>query len=121
MGIDSNISLNVGTTSLHLGAESPLISKHHLNWRLQAMEHFARRSIDDLHYSSVVSLSEKDVVAIKEKLVALVGEVKQVVRESKEERLQCFALDFLKCEGSVAFEVCTKRGRHSHTKKSPDA
>lgn len=77
-----------------MGADSPLISKHHQNWRLQAMQSFARRSGESLHYSSAVTLSAEDCVRVKEKIVALINDVKTVVRDSKEETLRCFALDF---------------------------
>jgi len=85
--------LKIGRTQIHLGADSPLISKHHLNWRLQAMQHLGSRR-DDLHYSSVVTLSEKDAVQVKELIVSVIQNVKSIVRDSKEESLQCFSLDF---------------------------
>ncbi len=86
--------LKIGQARIHLGSESPLISKHHQNWRLQAMQRFSRRTAEDLHYSSVITLSGKDAVLVKEKIVALIRDLKEVVRDSKEEKLQCFSLDF---------------------------
>ena len=58
------------------------------------MQKLSRRSPDDLHYSSVVTLSGKDVTAVKERIVAAIGEVKETVRASKEERLHSFSVDF---------------------------
>lgn len=86
--------LKIGAARIHLGSESPLISKHHLNWRLQAMQRFSRRTSEDLHYSSVITLSAKDILLVKEKIVAAIRDVKEIVRDSKEEKLQCFSLDF---------------------------
>ena len=87
----------IGKSRLHLGSESPLLYKHHINWRLQAMQRLSARKADEnLHYSSVVTLSEEDVVRIKEKLVASIKEIKEMIRASKEETLQCFSLDFFR-------------------------
>lgn len=48
----------------------------------------------DLHYSSVVTLSTKDVTTVKERIVDAISEVKEIVRASKEERLHSFSVDF---------------------------
>lgn len=87
---------SIGTARLHLGADSPLISKHHTNWRLQAIRSLERAEPDDLHYSSVVSLSEKDRALIRELLVKTLEQIKATVRASKEECVQCLSLDFFK-------------------------
>jgi uncharacterized protein (TIGR02147 family) len=84
----------IGQARIHLGSESPFISRHHQNWRLQAIQRVSRRAADDLHYSSVVTLSGKDAILVKEKIVAFIRDLKDVVRDSKEEKLQCFSLDF---------------------------
>lgn len=87
--------LRIGKSHIHLGADSPLISKHHQNWRLQAMQRLGGRN-DGLHYSSIVTLSEKDSVRLKEMMVGFIQSVKAVVKESKEEQLRCFSLDFFR-------------------------
>lgn len=88
--------LQVGKGQIHLGADSPLISKHHINWRLQAIREIERDPIAGLHYSSVVSMSKKDFHFIYEKLVELIKEIKPVIRESKEEEACAFSLDFFR-------------------------
>jgi uncharacterized protein (TIGR02147 family) len=88
----------LGTSRIHLGSDSALISKHHTNWRLQAMRSFDRddRSMknEDLHYTSIVSLSVADRNRLKEILVKVIEDFNAVVAPSKEEAVSCLALDF---------------------------
>jgi uncharacterized protein (TIGR02147 family) len=84
----------VGQTRLHLGAQSPLISKHHSNWRLLAMQRFPQRRASDVHYSSVITVSKRDAVKLKEMLIGVLRSADEVIRDSREETLQCFSLDF---------------------------
>jgi uncharacterized protein (TIGR02147 family) len=89
--------LRVGTTRIHLESDSPMISKHHSNWRIQAiraLESATRKRDHDLHYSSVISISEADRVRIKSLLVSEIERIKEVVRTSPEEGLHCLSLDF---------------------------
>ena len=85
-----------GSTRIHLGSDSPLIAKSHINWRLQAMRSLEQQNDSDLHYSSVVSISHDDVLKIKADLIKQIENTKAVVKASPEEELCCFALDFFK-------------------------
>ncbi|MCM2279750.1 MAG: DUF4423 domain-containing protein [Oligoflexia bacterium] len=85
----------VGTAHVHLGNDSPMISKHHVNWRLQAIRALERDDASEsLHYSSVVSISRDDATRIKSLLVKSIESAKALIRDSKEEELHSFCLDF---------------------------
>lgn len=90
-----------GQINIHLGTDSPMLSKHHTNWRMQAIADLDRGELDKrhLHYSSIVTISEKDVSIIREALITAIEKVRAVVRESREERLYCYALDFFQVGG----------------------
>lgn len=89
--------ITVGTTRIHLGHDSPMIAKHHINWRLQAIQSLEREDASEsLHYSSVVSISQKDVSRIKSLLVKAIENAKNIIRDSKTEELHSFCLDFFK-------------------------
>lgn len=85
-------------TQIRLGKDSLHILKHHTNWRLKAMESLEHETLNDLHYSSVVSLSEKDVVRIKNMLLDQLQENLKVIKDSKEEKLYSFNIDFFSLE-----------------------
>jgi uncharacterized protein (TIGR02147 family) len=78
----------------HLGADSPLIAKHHANWRIQALRALDHSKPNDLHYSSVVSLSHTDAATLRARILDFITEAKQLVRESPSEKVQSFCLDF---------------------------
>ena len=86
--------LSTGKSQIHLGADSPLISKHHANWRTQALLALDRTDTENLHYSSVITISAVDRAKIRETLIEALAKVKTVVRQSPEEELCCLAMDF---------------------------
>lgn len=85
-----------GQARLFLGADSPLIRQHHINWRVQTLKSLDRPIENDLHYSGVVSLAAADVRAIKDRLIQGLNEARKLVKDSKEEELHVIALDFFK-------------------------
>jgi uncharacterized protein (TIGR02147 family) len=85
-----------GPSYLHLEHNSPNISKHHTNWRMVAINSLQNDDKGDVHYSTVSSLSKKDVERIRQKFVNEIQEYVQGVSQSKEETIYCFNLDFFK-------------------------
>lgn len=86
--------LRSGKTQLHLDRMSPNIFKHHTNWRIRAIEALGSADGKSIHYSTVSSLSAKDVEKLRSKIVKLVQEYVETVRQSPEEVLYSFAVDF---------------------------
>ena len=84
----------VGPMHIHLGNDSSMITKHHLNWRLQTMQAIDKEHKDELHYSSVVSISKKDALELKSYFIDAIEHSKKIVAESKEETIYCLSLDF---------------------------
>ena len=76
---------------IHSGA---YILKHHTNWRVKALESLENETLEDLHYSGVVSLSESDVIRIKNLLLDQLKENLKIIASSKEERLFVLNIDF---------------------------
>jgi uncharacterized protein (TIGR02147 family) len=86
----------VGTSRIHLGSDSPLISKHHTNWRIQAIRSLDASSTGNLHYSSVISLSEEDSLVIQELLAKTIEKAKPIIRDSPAEQIHCLSMDFFR-------------------------
>ncbi len=84
----------IGNARVHLGADSELISKHHTNWRIQAIASYDREGERDLHYTSIVSLSRADQHKLKALLVKTIEEFNATVAPSPEEEVHCLAMDF---------------------------
>ncbi len=87
-------SYKMAKSHLHLGADSPFISQHHRNWRLEAMNNIRNKKSDSLHYSSVVSCSLEDSIKVRTLMINAIEEIRLIIGESKEEELFCYNLDF---------------------------
>src|SRR5690606_1835223 len=86
-------TFEIGTTKMHLGSDSPLVAKHHANWRLKALNDLdmMRSGHPRLHYSSVISVSAEDASRIETILLQCIDQVKEIVRQSDDPtNLLCF-------------------------------
>lgn len=93
----SNGHFTIGTSRIHLGSDSPLISKFHTNWRIRSIQSLEKENTsEDLHYSSAVTLSHSDVIKMKALLVHYIQEVKKIIKDSPAEIPFSFNLDFFK-------------------------
>lgn len=92
-----NGKFDIGTTRIHLGADSPLISKFHTNWRMKTIQSLDKENAnEDLHYSSVITISNNDIMTIKSHLVKCIEEIKKIIRDSPAEGVHSFNIDFFK-------------------------
>lgn len=83
-----------GKGRIFLKGDSPFIVQHHENWRMRAMDNITLGGKNNVHFSSVYSLSRKDFETIKEKLLTHIQEVREIVRPSKEEEVCVLNVDF---------------------------
>lgn len=84
----------VSEQHLHLGNDSPLIVKHHLNWRLKAMQSLELEREHDLHYSLGMTISQSDVGKLKAMVVEFVESVQKIARPSEAQVLCGLCIDF---------------------------
>ena len=87
-------SYEATTSRIHLGDDSDLVSRVHMNWRLRAMGAIERNDQNDLHYSSVVTVARADIPVIREKLMQAIETVKVLVKASPAEEAVGFTLDW---------------------------
>lgn len=84
-----------GAQSTFLEAKSPLISRHHGNWRVKAMEkHPLINPREEICYSAPMSLSSSDVKKIREILAKTIENADEVVGPSACEKLFCLNIDW---------------------------
>ena len=79
--------------ALHLPRESEHIGKHHINWKLRAINSLDAPGTRDFHYTSVVSVSCEDVDKIRDTFLEAIRSIRSVVSASPEERPFCYSLD----------------------------
>ena len=83
-----------GPTQVRIGNDSHHIIKHHTNWRNRAIESLDREELEDLHYSGVFTLSQSDALKVKDRLLEEIKACQKVIRESPEEKIIGFNVDF---------------------------
>src|SRR5262249_15621803 len=82
----------IGPVRMHLGTDSPMISRLHANWRLQALQSLERplsRETSNLHYSTVLTISHDDAKRVRETLLRAIDETERIFRPSPEEVVYC--------------------------------
>jgi uncharacterized protein (TIGR02147 family) len=87
--------LKMGPKVTHLESSSPLIARHHSNWRLRSMNSAENLSKEELMYTAPMSLSEKDFEWVRARLVELIESVVGRAKESDSERLACLNVDWI--------------------------
>ncbi len=92
MKVDEGI--RPGPAYTHLPATSPLISRHHANWRVQAMQRHPNLSHSEIAYSSLMSISDEDALKIQDKITDFVKGLNKIRGESKCETLRCISIDW---------------------------
>ncbi|MGE0631818.1 MAG: TIGR02147 family protein [Pseudobdellovibrionaceae bacterium] len=86
--------LKSGSTQIRLGRESVQLTRHHSNMRVLAVESLEREETQDLHYSAMVSLSESDAIKVKDLILETLKSHLQLIRDSKEETVYAYNIDF---------------------------
>jgi uncharacterized protein (TIGR02147 family) len=92
--IEKSGKLSMGQTRVHLGPRSPLIARHHSNWRMKSIEAIERMDSQGLHYSGVIGVSRADAKRIRTYLLDVLQKSEAVLRDSKEEAPYLMAMDF---------------------------
>lgn len=94
LAVQKGNGYEIGKTRIHLGQDSVQIRRHHTNWRNQSIQSIDKNQKEDLHYSNVLSMSQKDVPKVKEIMIKAIEECREIIKVSKEERLQILTMDF---------------------------
>ncbi|MBX9768314.1 MAG: TIGR02147 family protein [Bdellovibrionales bacterium] len=97
--VEERGKLKMGPKVTHLEATSPLVSRHHTNWRLRALQNLEPLSKDELFYSGPMALSNEDALWVRSRLVELIENVVQRVKVSESERLACLNIDWFDFRG----------------------
>lgn len=94
--VEDGGKIKSGSSHVHLGNDSELILKHHINWRQHTIANLQFLDKDDLHYSGCMSLSAADTYRIKESMLDNLKKNIEIVSHSKEEVAYTMCLDFFK-------------------------
>ena len=91
--LEENGKFRMNTQHIHLGVNSPFLSRHHLNWRMKAMQRADDLNEEELMFTSPISISRKDFKKIREEIVALIKSTSTIIKHSPAEDVACLNLD----------------------------
>jgi len=86
----------MGAVHVHVPNESPHVLKHHMNWRMKAVQKMDSRDEKELFFSAPMSISKEDFAVLREKLNAAIQETVTIATKSKAEDVVCLNIDFFK-------------------------
>lgn len=96
ISVESGGRYSPGSQTTHLDSKSPLISRHHSNWRVRAMEKHPALADDELAYSGPMSISAKDAARIRSLLAKAVRDVHEIRNPSPCEEAYCLNIDWFR-------------------------
>jgi len=82
--------------TIHISRNSPFNSLNHANWRNLAVQNAFLNNTDDIHYTSVCSISKNDFNQIKDLVFKLIDKSRDIVDPSIEEEIYCLTCDWFK-------------------------
>lgn len=97
--VEERGKIKMGPRLTHLEATSPLIARHHTNWRLRAIQNLEPLGKDELFYSGPMALSIEDARWVRAQIVDLIQSVVTRARDSESERLACLNIDWFDFRG----------------------
>jgi uncharacterized protein (TIGR02147 family) len=97
--VEKNGDFVTGPKRTHLSAGSPLISRHHTNWRLKGITRMESISPEELFYSGPMTLSFETMKEIRKEVVDLIDRVVKKIEPSPPELLACLNIDWFQVNG----------------------
>lgn len=102
----------IGDKQTFLSSRSPLVGKHHKNWRLRAIERSDLLQDQELMITVPCTMSRGDFLSLREQLVTMVSKASTMINDSNPEELVCLNVDLFKVgTQQIKFEEDNKGGR----------
>jgi len=96
--VQNDKGLDMGPARTHIEASSPLVSRHHMNWRTKALQRIDRFTNKELFFTGPVVFSENAQTEVREILVQAIEKFMKVVQEAPSEKLSCINIDLFNVE-----------------------
>ncbi len=94
--VRENSTYKMGQNSIYISNESPLVVKHHTNWRMKAIQKMDSRQPKDLFYTSPMSISATAFENIRKMLLENIENSQNIAHKSAAEDVFCLNIDFFK-------------------------
>jgi uncharacterized protein (TIGR02147 family) len=94
--IQENGAYKFTTTRIHLDRNSDFIQRHHINWRSQCLQSVEKNLSEDMHFSTVFTISKSDYNLVRESLITAIENARKIIRPSDSEELAAITLDLFR-------------------------
>lgn len=85
----------MGTQHIHIPNDSPFVVRHHMNWRVKALQRHERVGKDEIAFTSPVSIAKKDFHAIRELILKCIQESIEIAKKSDAQDIAFLNIDWL--------------------------
>lgn len=92
--VEKKGQFEIGVKRTYLPPDSPLVAKHHQNWRLQAFSKMNHQSDTDLFFTVPMSLSAETSAQIRKELRETIVKILDWVGPSPSEVVRCLNVDW---------------------------
>jgi uncharacterized protein (TIGR02147 family) len=92
--VEKKGALAMGPKLTHLESTSPLVSRHHANWRLRGMQSMPTFQADDLAYTAPMALSFETRRQVREELIQFIDSLLRRVQRDESECVTCLNIDW---------------------------
>jgi uncharacterized protein (TIGR02147 family) len=79
----------------HIDATSPLVTRHHQNWRTRSLSRLEKMTSEDLAFTAPISLSNADFPEVRAVLLNAISEISKLVEKSPSEKIAYLGIDWL--------------------------
>lgn len=94
--LQENGFYHIGPNSTHVHVDDPLVTRHHINWRLRSIERFNFLTPSEFCLTLPNAISDKYIKMIRKELLEVTTKITSLVDESPAENLTCLNIDFFK-------------------------
>jgi uncharacterized protein (TIGR02147 family) len=94
LSLEENGKIVPGPKQTHISHQSPLVSRHHQNWRLQGFSKMIDADEKNLFFTAPMSLSHETSELIRHKIPFFIEDMIKLVRPSKSEVVRCLNIDW---------------------------
>lgn len=88
--------LTMGDARTFIASDSPHVHRHHGNWRLKCLAQIENLGGDELMYTNPVTIAKADFPRVRAKIVELITEFSEIVKESPAEELALLNIDWVR-------------------------
>lgn len=86
--------LKMGPATTHIQAKSPMVSRHHLNWRLRGHQQMIFNDEKNFFVTAPMVLSQEVAEKLRQELPQLVQSIISEIGPSKSEVVRCLNIDY---------------------------